>query len=183
MVLQSNKKRLAVWALVIVTLLMIPLVAMQFTNEVNWDVSDFAIMGSVLLAIALIYELVARRSEKTVYRTAMGIGLLGAFLLFWVNGAVGIIGNEGQPANYLYALTFVVIMGGSVLSGFKARGLAYTLFTAAAVQMLVPVIALIIWPPPDTSWSPSIFGAFLLTSFFAWLFLVSGMLFKRAIDS
>ncbi|MBT8309202.1 MAG: hypothetical protein HKO72_09320 [Flavobacteriaceae bacterium] len=180
MVLQSTTKRLAIWALVIVALLMIPLVAMQFTNEVNWDVSDFAIMGSVLIAIAMIYELVARRSEQTVYRIAMGIGLLGAFLLFWVNGAVGIIGNEGQPANYLYALTFVVIMGGSVLSGFTARGLAYTLFTAAAVQMLVPVIALIIWPPPDTSWSPSIFGVFLLTSFFAWLFLVSGLLFRKA---
>ncbi|MBT8303302.1 MAG: hypothetical protein KJP09_02445, partial [Bacteroidia bacterium] len=60
MVLQSTKKRLAVWALVISALLMIPLVAMQFTNEVNWDVSDFAIMGSVLIAIAMIYELVAR---------------------------------------------------------------------------------------------------------------------------
>lgn len=180
MVLQSSSKRLIIWAAAILGLLMIPFFAMQFTSEVNWEVSDFLVMGSILLALALAYELIARRSKKVGYKTAFGVGLLGAFLLFWVNGAVGIIGNEGQPANYLYTAPIIVIMGGSVISGFKAGGMARTLFIAAAVQMLIPVIALLIWPPPETSWSPSIFGVFLLTGFFSWLFLVSGILFKRA---
>ena len=35
-----------------------------------------------------------------------GVGLAGAFLLFWVNGAVGIIGNEGQPANLMIERRF-----------------------------------------------------------------------------
>ena len=66
-------------------LLMIPLIAMQFTDEVNWQLGDFLIMGTVLLSLGLLYEFIAQRSEKTVYKAAFGVGLLGAFLLFWVN--------------------------------------------------------------------------------------------------
>ena len=44
------------------------------------------------------------------YRRAFFVGFLGVFLLFWVNGAVGIIGSEDNPANLLY--------GGVVLTGF-----------------------------------------------------------------
>ena len=173
-------KRLIIWAIIVVALLMIPLLAMQFTDEVNWDLTDFIIMGAVLFGLGTAYELVARRSETLSYRVGLGVGLVGAFLLFWVNGAVGIIGNEGQPANYLYVAVFVVGLIGAIISKFKAKGMSLTLFAAAAVQMLVPVIAYFIWPPPETSWSPGVFGVFLLTGFFAVIFLISGMLFKRA---
>jgi len=181
--MQNLKNRLIAWAVIVMLILMIPLVAMQFTDEVNWDASDFVIMGAVLYVIGMVYELIARRSDKTAYRTAFGVGIAGAFLLFWVNGAVGIIGNEGQPANLLYGAVFAVGLVGSFVSRFKAGGMAVTLFVAAIVQMLVPVVALIIWPPPDTSWSPSVAGVFVVTAFFAILFVVSGMLFRRASNS
>ncbi|MBT8256985.1 MAG: hypothetical protein KJO49_00825 [Bacteroidia bacterium] len=160
--------------------MMIPLLAMQFTDEVKWDFSDFVIMGTILFGLGAAYELIARKSDKLMYRAAFGVGLVGAFLLFWVNGAVGIIGNEGQDANLLYGAAFVVGLVGSIISRFKAAGMARTLFAAAAVQMLVPVVAYLIWPPPETSWSPSVFAVFLMTAFFAFLFLISGMLFRRA---
>ena len=174
------KRRLFVWAVIIALFLMVPLVAMQFTNEIDWSLFDFVVMGTVLIGIGIAYELVARKSSKTAYRVAFGIGLAGAFLLFWVNGAVGIIGNEGQDANMLYGAVFVVGSIGSLIARFKPHGMSRTLFTAALVQMLVPVIALIIWPPPTTSWAPSILGVFLLSAFFAYLFVVSAMLFIRA---
>jgi len=153
---------------------------MQFTDEVKWTLFDFILMGALLFGAGLAYELVARRSEKTVYRVALGIGLAGAFFLLWVNGAVGIIGNEGQPANWMYGAVFVVGFVGSLLSRFKPHGMARTLFTAAFVQLLVPVIALLIWPPPDTSWAPGIFGVFVLNAIFVMLFIVSALLFRRA---
>ena len=178
--MQLNRKRLLVWAGIVALLLLIPLIAMQFTSEVNWDFTDFAIMGAVLFGIGFAYELIAGRFVNTVYRTAFGVGLLGAFLLFWVNGAVGIIGNEGQPANLLYGAVFVVGLIGALIARFKAKGMAITLFVVAGVQLLVPVLAYIIWPPPVTSWSPSIIGVFLLSAFFALLFLISGLLFRKA---
>lgn len=175
-----KNKRLIGIALVVALLLLIPLLAMQFSSEVNWDLSDFVIMGTVLLGIGISYELVARRSSRTVYRIAFGTGLVGAFLLFWVNGAVGIIGNEGQDANLLYGAVFIVGFVGAFIARFKPKGLSITLFVATATQMLVPVIALIIWPPPTTSWSPGVFGVFLLSAFFALFFLASALLFRQA---
>ncbi len=179
----SLNKRIIGIAAIILGLLAIPFTATQLSDEVNWDVTDFIIMGVVLSFIAMAYELVARKSEKTNYRVGFGVGLVGAFLLFWVNGAVGIIGNEGQPANLLYGAVFLVGLVGAIISNFKAKGMAMTLYAAAATQMLVPVIALIIWPPPDTSWSPGVFGVFWMTAFFAMLFVISGFLFQRAARS
>ncbi len=178
--MQDITRRLTVWAVVIASILMIPLVAMRFTNEVNWDLFDFVVMGSLLLGVGLAYELAARRSEKTVYRIACSVGLATAFLLFWVNGAVGIIGNEDQPANLLYGAVFVVGLIGSLVARFKPRGMARTLSAAALAQMLVPVIALISWPPPTTSWAPSVPGVFVFSAFFATLFVGSALLFRRA---
>lgn len=176
-----NIKRLLTWVVVIALVLSIPLIAMQFTSEVRWDIMDFVIMGGVLLGMGIVYELIARRSDKSVYRAAFAIGLLGAFLLFWVNASVGIIGNEGQFANLLFGAVFVVGFLGALISRFKAKGMAITLFVAAVVQMLVPVTAYIIWPPPETSWSPNVFGVFLMSGFFVLIFLVSGVLFRKAI--
>ncbi|MAF79740.1 hypothetical protein CL629_01535 [bacterium] len=125
-------------------------------------------------------KLVARKGGTVVYRVAFGFGLAGAFLLFWVNGAVGIIGNEAQPANLLYGAVFAVGLVGSLISRFKPRGMARTLIAAAFTQMLVPIVALFIWPPPAISWSPSVFGVFVLSAFFAMLFIISALLFRRA---
>ncbi len=179
MIMIPNKNIIRI-VLVTAFILMLPLVAMQFTDEVVWDLFDFIVIGGVLFGVGLAYELVARRSEKTVYRVAFGVGLAGAFLLLWVNGAVGIIGNEGQPANLMYGAVFAVGFIGSLMARFKPRPMARTLFAAALTQMLVPVIALLIWPPPATSWAPGVFGVFVLSAFFAMLFVISALLFRKA---
>jgi hypothetical protein len=178
MLLQT--KRWIVISLSILGLLLIPFIAMQFTDEVNWAPGDFVVMGAILFSLAFAYEFIARRFGQTGYRVAFAIGLLGAFLLFWVNAAVGIIGNEGQVANLLYGAVFVVGIVGALIARFKPIGLSRALFAAALTQVLVPVIALLIWPPTMISWSPSVAGVFMISGFFALLFVVSGVLFRRA---
>lgn len=179
MAIDTRHKSIVRIALVTASILLVPLLAMRFTEEVNWDLFDFIFMGALLFGVGLAYELVARRSEKTLYRVAFGVGLATAFLLFWVNGAVGIIGNEGQPANLMYGAVFAVGLVGSLMARFKSRGMARTLFAAALVQMSVPVIALIIWP--QISWGGAgLGGVFVLNAFFAALFVVSALLFQRA---
>ena len=81
----------------------------------------------------------------------------------------------------LFLAVFAVGLIGSLVSRFQAKGMANTLFTASAVQMLVPVIALFLYKPETFSWSPGILGVFLLTAFFALIFLISGYLFKRSV--
>ena len=77
---------------------------MQFTEEVNWDLFDFAYMGALLFGTGLAYELIVRKAENIPgYRAAVGVAVVAAFLLVWVNAAVGIIGDgEEDLANAMY---------------------------------------------------------------------------------
>ena len=90
-----SRWRIAAWATAALILL-VPLIAMQFTDQVVWDLADFAIFGALLVGVGVTYELVVRKTGDTAYRAAVGVALAAAFLLVWVNGAVGIIGSENN---------------------------------------------------------------------------------------
>lgn len=176
--MQGTIRRLAVWAVAVALILLVPLVAMQFTAEVNWDLFDFAVAGILLFGTGLAYELVARRGSTIAYRVAVGIACAAAFLLVWVNGAVGIIGNEGNPANLMYFGVLAIGAIGAFVARLELRGLARTLFTMAIAQALVPVIALVAQVP---SWGAAgVGGVFMLNAFFVVLFAISALLFRRA---
>lgn len=71
-------------------ILMVPLVAMQFTGEVNWTLSDFAAAGVLLAGTGLLYVLASRLVSTARQRTWIGVGLALALLVVWVELAVGI---------------------------------------------------------------------------------------------
>jgi chromate transport protein ChrA len=75
------------------SLLLLPLIAMQFTTEVNWTLSDFMIMGVLLLSAGLLGELVFRKIRKSRQRIALFAAILVAFVLIWAELAVGIFGT------------------------------------------------------------------------------------------
>jgi peptidoglycan/LPS O-acetylase OafA/YrhL len=91
MIIQN--KRLIGIVLAVVLLLLIPLIAMQFTNEVNWELSDFVVMGVLLLGTGLLCELVLRKVKKTEHRVLICGALLIALFLIWAELAVGIFGT------------------------------------------------------------------------------------------
>ena len=162
-------------------ILMIPLVSMQFTEEVNWDLFDFVFAGTLLFGTGLAYELVARKGGNVAYQVAVGVALAAALLLVWVNGAVGIIGDKDNLANPMYFGVLAVGIIGAIIARLRPHGMARTLFTTALAQALVPVIALIIWNPQVTSWgAPGVLGVFGLNAFFVVLFVGSALLFRRA---
>ena len=177
-VMQNITKRLIVWAVVGVLILAL-LVAMPFTNEVQWD--EAVAYSVILLAAGGFYELWQwlKKTRTRTYRIAFGVGLAGVLLLGWVSGAVGIIGSENQPVNLMYWAVPAVLLIGSLMSRFKPRGTARTLFATAVVQVSIPAIALII--SPEVSWgNAGVIGVFVFNSIFALLFVVSGLLFRRA---
>ncbi|MFE3871744.1 hypothetical protein ACFX5F_10985 [Flavobacterium sp. ZS1P70] len=88
MIIQN--KRLVIIVLVIALLLLIPLIAMQFTEEVNWTLSDFIVAGVLLLVTSLLLDLVIRKVMKTPVRIALIMIILAILLLIWAELAVGI---------------------------------------------------------------------------------------------
>lgn len=74
-------------------LLLIPLVAMQFTAEVNWTLSDFIAAGVLIAGTGLLYVGLTRVLTSPKQRLAVA-GVLGVlFLLTWIELAVGIFGT------------------------------------------------------------------------------------------
>jgi len=89
----TQNKRIYGILLTVAILLLIPFTAMQFTNEVNWSVSDFIIAGGLLLGTGLMIELVIRNVKNVKYRLAICAVILLALLLVWIELAVGIFGT------------------------------------------------------------------------------------------
>jgi hypothetical protein len=179
-IMQNFTKRLSVWAAVVALILTVPLVAMQFTDEVVWTLFDFIFAGTLLFGTGLAYELVARKGGTIAYRAAVGLALAAALLLIWINGAVGIIGSENNPANLMYGGVLVVGIIGAIIARLQPQGMTRTLFAMAIAQMLVPVIALAIAKPQVTMEPPGVVGVFVLNAFFAMLFVASALLFRHA---
>lgn len=77
----------------VATLLLIPLLAMQFTTEVNWDAFDFIVAAVLLLGTGLLFELVLRTVRSTKNRILLCGVLLLILFLVWAELAVGIFGT------------------------------------------------------------------------------------------
>ena len=88
------KKRLIIIPSVITFLLFIPFIAMYFTDEVNWSVRDFIVMGILLYSTWLICELVVKRIKKTNNRYLAIAVILLFFFLIWAELAVGLFGTR-----------------------------------------------------------------------------------------
>jgi len=85
-----KNKRLIIIVISVTFLLLIPLIAMQFTDEVKWTLFDFIVAGVLMLSTGLLCELVMRKINKTSPRIAACALLLVIFLLIWAELAVGI---------------------------------------------------------------------------------------------
>tara|TARA_Y100001935_G_C17271592_1_gene492259 strand:- start:112 stop:399 length:288 start_codon:yes stop_codon:yes gene_type:complete len=89
----APNKRLITLTLSGLALLLLPLVVMQFADEVDWSPSDFLVMGVLLAAAIFIIELILRRIVKKQHRVVLCIVVLLVFLLVWAELGVGIFGS------------------------------------------------------------------------------------------
>lgn len=69
------------------------LIAMQFTTEINWKVSDFIVTTVLLFGTTLLIKLIFRVIKITNYRMALLVLLFILLLLLWTEFAVGIFGT------------------------------------------------------------------------------------------
>ena len=82
--------RLALWALLGV-LLLLPAIAMWFTDEVRWTGADFIAAAAIFAVVGCAIELIVRFIDQAVLRMALVCGVILAALAIWADGAVGIL--------------------------------------------------------------------------------------------
>lgn len=173
----GRRGRTAVWVAA-AALFLTPLIAVQFTDEMNWTAFDFVVLAAMLIAAAGAYDLAARMTHDAAYRAATAIALVTAFLLVWINLAVGLVGAEDHPANLLYAGVLGVATIGAVVARFRAAGLAKALAATSIAQAAVGATALLAgWGSSAPSFPAAIAA---LTAIFFALWLLSAWLFRRS---
>jgi ABC-type cobalt transport system substrate-binding protein len=88
-----QKKRLVGIIITVVIMLLIPLIAMQFTPDVNWGLFDFVAAGVLLLGAGFLCELILRKIKKTKHRIIIIVAVLALLTLTWLELAIGIFGT------------------------------------------------------------------------------------------
>lgn len=176
---RASMWRIAPWAGAAL-LLLLPLVAMQFTDQMNWGVFDFVLAGALLFGAALAYELMARMVANWAYRAAVALALVAGLLLIVINLAVGVIGSEENPANLMFVGVLAVGLVGAILARLQAPGMARAMYATAAAQAVVAVVALIDNMGAESEMWPA--NSLVLIAFFIVLFVASGLFFQKATE-
>ena len=74
-------------------LLLLPLIGMFVSNQINWSFFDFFIMGILILSLSFSIKQVLKLTKNIKYRILIiGITVI-VFLLVWAELAVGIFGT------------------------------------------------------------------------------------------
>ena len=163
-----NSWRILGWG-TIAALIALPAIAMQFTEEVNWTPGDFVFATVMLGGVGIAFELAVRASGSWAYRGAAAIALMAGLTILWVNGAVGIVGDEGNPLTSWFDLIPLVALAGAIGARFRARHMATAMFATAAAQLVVGAVV-------------QFHGEFAWIATVAWmsLWVASGSLFLKA---
>ncbi|MCH8500760.1 MAG: hypothetical protein LAT77_02490 [Aliidiomarina sp.] len=161
------------WGLV-VALLITPAIAMRFTDEVQWTAFDFVVAAVLLGGSGLLIEVGAKLSTNTAFRVGMTIAVINCLLIIWLNLAVGIIGNEDNPANFMYLSVLGLVAVGTVFLRAKTNAMSWLMIATAITQLSISIAAVLLKLPTDLQ------PAFFLNSAFAILWLIAAGLFKVA---
>jgi hypothetical protein len=173
-----NAWRIARWSIA-ATLLAIPALAMQFPGSgFNWTVSDFVFAGVMICGTALLYEGVTKLSDDWSYRAGAVVALAAAFLLIWINLAVGIVGNEDDPHNAAYFCEVLLAAATAFTAALRPKGMARAMLATAGFQLLITALATTAgWGASEPPGAAALLG---LNTAFALLWFASAGLFWKS---
>lgn len=69
---------------------MIPLISMQFTDEVNWEKLDFSVAAILLVVLFSIHELFEMRIKSDSKKRLAILFSIIIFIIVWAELAVGV---------------------------------------------------------------------------------------------
>jgi hypothetical protein len=146
-----------------------------------WTLSDYVFAGTIFAVVGATFELAARKSADKWYRRGVAIALAATFLLVWINGAVGIIGREDNPANLMFFLVIAIAVVCAVATRLRASGMALAMGIAALAELAVGAIVLVM--RLGASEPPGLTGVLAVIFAFTIMFLLSAWSFLKAARS
>lgn len=162
--------RLQVW-IGAAALMVLPLAAVRGLDPGAWDrPGDFMFLAILLAGVGGAYEVAARVADRQAYRAGAAVAMTAALLQIWINLAVGTIGSEDNPANWIYAAVVAVAAIGATVARFRASGMVAAMTAVAVAQSLAFFVAL----------AAGLGFTGPITVFFAGLWLISAGLFRKA---
>jgi hypothetical protein len=154
-------------------LLLLPLIA-----GAPWTPSDYVFAAVIFGIVGGLLELAVRTSRNPWYRLGALVAVAAAFLLVWINAAVGIIGGEGNPANLMFLAVILIAAAGAIAARLKAGEMARAMAVAAGAQALVGVI--VGGFRLGASEPPGLAGILVLIGGFTAMWAASAFMFRRA---
>lgn len=150
-------------------LLLVPLVAMRVTDEVKWTASDFIFAGVLFCGVGVAFELIVRKSGNLAYCVGAALAVLAAFLTIWANAAIGMIGSEDNPYNFVFAGVLLVALIGAIIARAEPGGMWRAMVVTALAQAAAGAFG---WPIDAR-------GA-IFSMMFAGPWLLAAALFRKA---
>ncbi len=151
-----NGWRIAGWGTAL-ALLMLPAIAMQLTDEVRWTAGDFTAAALMLLFLGYAVEFAVRTARTGPARAGLMIAALAAFLTFWANGAVGLIGSEDEMLNLGFYWLVLTALLAALFVRFRPAAMRWIMGVMAFAQLLMGVLALWMMPGHSVEWGVLVF--------------------------
>jgi hypothetical protein len=145
------------------------------------DVMALAVDGAIIVG-AIVY--MATNRHDRAYRWAVALALAATFILFWMIGAVALLGPElgTNTADLIYFALPAVGTIGAIIARFRPQGMARAMFATAAAVLVLPVVVVAGLTPLSPNQAGELFpyGLLLFHAPFAALFVGSGWLFRKS---
>src|SRR6478609_1770523 len=110
------------------------LLVLPWAAHAPWTRSDFLVAGILLGSVGLAFETIVRTSNDLAYRAGAALAVFAAFLTIWVNGAVGMIGSEGNSYNLIFGVVLLIALIGAILARFEPVGISRAMVVTAIAQ-------------------------------------------------
>jgi hypothetical protein len=124
-----------------VALLIAPLIAMQFTREVQWDETDFLFAAIIFATVGGLAELTVHLTADWLSRLGASFAILAGFMVIWSNLAVGMIGNEENPVNLWFGAVLLSAVFGACLSRLHRAMMPTAMLAAGITQAAIGLFA------------------------------------------
>ena len=84
-----------IFQVIVITIfiLLVPFIAMQFTDQVVWELSDFVVAGIILFVFGVSFKYFILSQKRSFYKKIIGVIVLLILILIWAELGVGVFGT------------------------------------------------------------------------------------------